>query len=124
MHNTHAHTYLPPPPSPHAHMPFLIGLLRAPTALADNTPFHPLPLPWPLRPPPPPPCRLNVDGLRGDLVINRAAKALVALEGRTEVTKEDIERVISSCLNHRCVQACMAGWGGGVCGACGGVIVL
>lgn len=29
--------------------------------------------------------RLNVDGLRGDLVVNRAVKALVAYEGRTQV---------------------------------------
>lgn len=28
---------------------------------------------------------LNIDGLRGDLVINRCAKALVAYDGRTEV---------------------------------------
>jgi Mg-chelatase subunit ChlI len=45
--------------------------------------------------------RLNVDGLRGDLVINRAAKALVAYEGRDTVTQEDVGRVISPCLNHR-----------------------
>ncbi|PNW74766.1 hypothetical protein CHLRE_12g510800v5 [Chlamydomonas reinhardtii] len=45
--------------------------------------------------------RLDVDGLRGDIVINRAAKALVAFEGRTEVTTNDVERVISGCLNHR-----------------------
>merc|ERR1711916_311105 len=31
---------------------------------------------------------LDVDGLRGDLVMNRAAKALCAFEGRTEVTVE------------------------------------
>jgi hypothetical protein len=30
--------------------------------------------------------RLNVDGLRGDLVVNRAVKALVAYEGRTNVS--------------------------------------
>lgn len=45
--------------------------------------------------------RLQVDGLRGDIVVNRAAKALVAFEGRSEVTAADIERVISLCLNHR-----------------------
>ncbi len=45
--------------------------------------------------------RLNVDGLRGDLVVNRAAKALVALEGRSEVKQEDVGRVINTCLNHR-----------------------
>lgn len=45
--------------------------------------------------------RLNVDGLRGDLVINRAAKALVAYEGRDTVTQEDVGKVVSACLNHR-----------------------
>lgn len=44
---------------------------------------------------------LDVDGLRGDIVTNRAAKALTALEGRTEVTVEDIRRVIVLCLRHR-----------------------
>lgn len=48
--------------------------------------------------------RLEVDGLRGDIVINRAVKALVAWEGRKEVTVEDVERIIPSCLNHRCAQ--------------------
>ncbi len=45
--------------------------------------------------------RLDVDGLRGDLVVNRAARALVALEGRNEVKQEDVQKVISLCLNHR-----------------------
>ncbi|KAJ9528348.1 hypothetical protein QJQ45_014316 [Haematococcus lacustris] len=45
--------------------------------------------------------KLEVDGLRGDLVTNRAAKALVAFEGRDRVTQEDIERVVAFCLNHR-----------------------
>ncbi len=44
---------------------------------------------------------LDVDGLRGDIVINRAAKALAAYEGRSEVTLEDIQRVIVLCLRHR-----------------------
>ncbi len=44
---------------------------------------------------------LDVDGLRGDIVTNRAAKALAALEGRTEVTVDDIKRVITLCLRHR-----------------------
>jgi magnesium chelatase subunit I len=44
---------------------------------------------------------LDVDGLRGDIVTNRAAKALAALEGRTEATVEDIRRVIVLCLRHR-----------------------
>jgi magnesium chelatase subunit I len=44
---------------------------------------------------------LDVDGLRGDIVTNRAAKALTAYEGRTEVTVDDINRVITLCLRHR-----------------------
>ncbi|WP_293073728.1 magnesium chelatase ATPase subunit I [Okeania sp. SIO3B5] len=44
---------------------------------------------------------LDVDGLRGDIVTNRAAKALAAFEGNTEVTVEDIGRVITMCLRHR-----------------------
>jgi len=44
---------------------------------------------------------LDVDGLRGDIVTNRAAKALTAFEGRTEVTVDDIRRVITLCLRHR-----------------------
>jgi magnesium chelatase subunit I len=44
---------------------------------------------------------LNVDGLRGDIVTNRAAKALAALEGRSQVTVDDIRRVITLCLRHR-----------------------
>lgn len=44
---------------------------------------------------------LDVDGLRGDIVTNRAAKALAAYENRTEVTVDDIRRVIALCLRHR-----------------------
>ncbi|VAI80318.1 unnamed protein product [Triticum turgidum subsp. durum] len=44
---------------------------------------------------------LNVDGLRGDIVTNRAAKALAALKGRDIVTVEDIATVIPNCLRHR-----------------------
>lgn len=44
---------------------------------------------------------LDVDGLRGDIVSNRAAKALAAFDGRTEVTLEDIRQVIVMCLRHR-----------------------
>jgi magnesium chelatase subunit I len=44
---------------------------------------------------------LDVDGLRGDIVTNRAAKAIAAYEGRTEVTLDDINRVIVLCLRHR-----------------------
>lgn len=44
---------------------------------------------------------LNVDGLRGDIVTNRAAKALAALKGRDHVLAEDIATVIPNCLRHR-----------------------
>lgn len=44
---------------------------------------------------------LDVDGLRGDIVTNRAAKALAALEGRVTVTVDDIRRVITLALRHR-----------------------
>ena len=44
---------------------------------------------------------LDVDGLRGDIVTNRAAKALASFEGRQEVTVEDIGRTITLSLRHR-----------------------
>jgi magnesium chelatase subunit I len=44
---------------------------------------------------------LDVDGLRGDIVTNRAARALVAFEGRTKVTLEDVKCVTPLCLRHR-----------------------
>tara|TARA_Y100001970_G_scaffold143920_1_gene176823 strand:- start:2486 stop:3577 length:1092 start_codon:yes stop_codon:yes gene_type:complete len=44
---------------------------------------------------------LNVDGLRGDIVTNRSAKAIAAFEGRNEVLDQDISRVISCSLRHR-----------------------
>ncbi|WP_413678247.1 magnesium chelatase ATPase subunit I [Prochlorococcus sp. MIT 0916] len=44
---------------------------------------------------------LDVDGLRGDIVTNRAARALAAFERRKEVTEEDIARVVSTALRHR-----------------------
>ena len=44
---------------------------------------------------------LNVDGLRGDMVVSRAAKALVAFESRQECTPKDIFTVITLCLRHR-----------------------
>jgi magnesium chelatase subunit I len=43
----------------------------------------------------------DVDGLRGDIVTTRTAKALAAYEGRTEATAEDIQRIIALCLRHR-----------------------
>jgi magnesium chelatase subunit I len=44
---------------------------------------------------------LGIEGLRGDLVSTRAAKALTAFENRTEVTIDDIKRTITLCLRHR-----------------------
>ena len=44
---------------------------------------------------------LDVDGLRGDIVTNRAAKAYAAYNERSKVTIEDIEKVITLCLRHR-----------------------
>ena len=44
---------------------------------------------------------LDVDGLRGDIVTNRASRALAAFEGRKDVTEEDIARVVSTALRHR-----------------------
>jgi magnesium chelatase subunit I len=45
--------------------------------------------------------KLDVDGLRGDIVTNRAAKAFAAYNGRTNVTINDIAKVITLCLRHR-----------------------
>jgi magnesium chelatase subunit I len=45
--------------------------------------------------------RLDVDGLRGDIVTNRAAKAHAAYDGRDKVTIDDIEKIITLCLRHR-----------------------
>jgi magnesium chelatase subunit I len=44
---------------------------------------------------------LDVDGLRGDIVTNRAAMALAAFDDRTVVTPKDIFTVIPLCLRHR-----------------------
>jgi magnesium chelatase subunit I len=44
---------------------------------------------------------LDVDGLRGDIVTNRAAKAFAAYNGRSTVTVDDIEKIIVLCLRHR-----------------------
>jgi magnesium chelatase subunit I len=45
--------------------------------------------------------QLDVDGLRGDIVTNRAAKAYAAYNGRDKVTVEDISKIITLCLRHR-----------------------
>ncbi|MYF35760.1 MAG: magnesium chelatase ATPase subunit I [Synechococcus sp. SB0678_bin_12] len=44
---------------------------------------------------------LDVDGLRGDIVSNRAARALAALAGRDQVEEDDVARVVCCCLRHR-----------------------
>ena len=44
---------------------------------------------------------LDVDGLRGDIVTNRAAKAYTAFQGKDSITIEDIEKIIVLCLRHR-----------------------
>ncbi len=44
---------------------------------------------------------LDVDGLRGDIVTNRAAIAIAAFEGRETVAPSDISRVMPLCLRHR-----------------------
>jgi magnesium chelatase subunit D len=43
----------------------------------------------------------GVDGLRGDLVIHKAAMALAAYAGRTEVTAEDVQEAAALALSHR-----------------------
>nr|YP_011006653.1 Magnesium chelatase subunit I [Halosiphon tomentosus]WAM63798.1 Magnesium chelatase subunit I [Halosiphon tomentosus] len=45
--------------------------------------------------------QLDVDGLRGDIVTNRAAKAYAAFQGKENVSIEDIETIIVLCLRHR-----------------------
>ena len=42
-----------------------------------------------------------MDGLRGDIVTNRAAKAFAAYNGREKVEISDIEAIITLCLRHR-----------------------
>jgi magnesium chelatase subunit I len=44
---------------------------------------------------------LDVDGLRGDIVINRAAKAYAAFNGETKVTVDSIANIVVLCLRHR-----------------------
>ena len=44
---------------------------------------------------------LDIDGIRGDIVTNRASKALAAFNGRNSVNIDDILTVVSLCLRHR-----------------------
>lgn len=45
--------------------------------------------------------QLDVDGLRGDIVTNRAAKAYAAYNGCDKVNAKDIQAIITLCLRHR-----------------------
>jgi magnesium chelatase subunit I len=45
--------------------------------------------------------RLDVDGLRGDIVTTRAAQAYAAYDNRDKVTVDDIAAIIVLCLRHR-----------------------
>src|SRR5919108_2518485 len=43
----------------------------------------------------------GVDGLRGDLVIHKAAMALAAYAGRQRVTEDDVQEAVALALSHR-----------------------
>jgi magnesium chelatase subunit I len=45
--------------------------------------------------------RLGTDGLRGELTLIRAARALASLEGHAAVSEQDLRRVAPSALRHR-----------------------
>lgn len=45
--------------------------------------------------------KLKVEGMRGDIVSTRAAKALAAFENRKEVSINDIKKIITLSLKHR-----------------------
>jgi magnesium chelatase subunit I len=44
---------------------------------------------------------LGIDGLRGELTLTRASRALAALEGRSSVTRDDLVALAPSVLRHR-----------------------
>jgi len=44
---------------------------------------------------------VGADGLRGELTLLRASRALAALEGRNEVTEADLRRIAPMALRHR-----------------------
>lgn len=45
--------------------------------------------------------RLEIDGLRGDLVVTRAATAYAAYQHKTEVSPADVQFIVTLCLRHR-----------------------
>src|SRR5213078_2513203 len=45
--------------------------------------------------------QLNVEGLRADITLYKAATALAALDGRQLVTEQDLRRVATMALPHR-----------------------
>jgi magnesium chelatase subunit I len=44
---------------------------------------------------------VGADGLRGELTLLRASRALAALEGRAGVTESDLRRIAPMALRHR-----------------------
>jgi magnesium chelatase subunit D len=46
-------------------------------------------------------CEFEVDGLRADIVMHKAARALAALDGRPEATTDDVRRAAELVLPHR-----------------------
>jgi magnesium chelatase subunit D len=46
-------------------------------------------------------CAFEVDGLRADIVMHKAARALAALDGRSEATTDDVRRAAEFVLPHR-----------------------
>jgi magnesium chelatase subunit D len=57
--------------------------------------------------------RLGVDGHRGEITVTRAARALAALEGRSEVSGADVRRVAPLALRHRLRRDPLEQGGGG-----------
>ena len=53
---------------------------------------------------------LDVDGIRGDITTNKAARALAAYQGNAKVTLEHVKAVIGLCLNHRSASYTQFGW--------------
>ncbi|MDZ7822772.1 MAG: ATP-binding protein [Ahrensia sp.] len=45
--------------------------------------------------------RMGIDGLRGELTLMRAARAVTALDGRTIVTENDVMHIAPAALRHR-----------------------